>query len=251
MPFPRRKKKKRKRDNVGAAEQLFASAIEIAGDIKYLSMKDIKRILKTRLRGMTGFSGPSQKMKIENVLPRALFLYKNYLTQGRIALIKKYSDKYDVSAELIAARILYHQDAMNYVYDKFDYFGGILGGNTTMGLGKIKVSNVRKLFPEKFSGRSDAEITKALANEEFNIECVAKYFNTIRKEGRALLGREPSIRELGSRYTSSDYYSALDCGMGTEKIMFEVQILDPFNSGRSKVALKKYYKLIDELNKKS
>lgn len=247
---PAEKEKRRKKDDIGSVGQLFASAVEIVGDIKDLSMSNIKNTLRIRLRGITGTSGPSQKTDKGITLLNSLFLYKNYLTPERTALIKRCSEKYNVLPELVAARIIFQQSVVNYVYDQFDYLGGIIGNNTTIGLGQIKISNARKLFPERFSGKSDAQITIALKNEEINIECIAKYFSTIQEEGKVLLGSEPTIRELGSRYTSSDYYSAVDDGISTEEIFREIQILDPFNSGQSKVALTEYYKLVDEIDEK-
>lgn len=174
---------------------------------------------------------------------------KALLNQRRIELVKKYAGKYNVDPELVAGLILAEQRDQSIQENITDYIGGVIS-NTSIGLGQVTVSTARKLFPA-LSGRSNMSIVRMLESDDFNIEAVAKMVRYIMDEGTRLLGRAPTVREIGTRYTSSDFYTLSDWGrfveMSHNDIMVSGIFRDSVRSGLRNT-LKLNRELIQEYN---
>lgn len=149
---------------------------------------------------------------------------KAILTPKRLDAIKTYAQKYNIDANLLAAIIICEQRDQTNLENSTDLLGGIMGYNTSIGLGQMSIATARSLFPDLFRNASDLEVTNKLFDEGFNIGATAKYIQKLQEDGKNSLKRKPTIAEIGSRYTSTLYDSQHPWGKFVEMTYYELSI---------------------------
>lgn len=131
---------------------------------------------------------------------------RRVLDPETLKIIMAKADFYDLDPILLAAIVSSEQYDQSYEERCTDRVAGGLGSNTSVGSAQVQIETVRQLYPE-WASADDRQITSKLLEDDFNLDAATRFLVNIRDEFRRVYGREPTITELGTRYTSSSFFA--------------------------------------------